>query len=72
MICMEAQNLDIQKKTITIDVSDAKVSADPSHVLVTYSLGSCIGVCLYNRDAHTGGMLHYLLPDSKENIRGAG
>jgi len=32
---------------------------------VTYSLGSCIGVCLYDPAAHIGGMLHYQLPESK-------
>ena len=40
---------------------------NPANVLATHSLGSCIGVCLYSRAAHTGGMLHYLLPDSLEN-----
>ncbi len=59
------------KRVITVNVSDAKVSADPAHVLVTYSLGSCIGVCLYGRGTHTGGMLHYLLPDSAANSQRA-
>lgn len=48
-----------------IDISDAKVSDDPSDVLVTYSLGSCIGVCLYDPAIHVGGMLHYQLPTAK-------
>jgi len=46
-------------------VSDAKVSGNSSDVLVTYSLGSCIGVCLYDPATNVGGMLHYQLPDSK-------
>jgi chemotaxis protein CheD len=46
-------------------VSDARVSANPSDTLVTYSLGSCIGVCLYDPVTNIGGMLHYQLPDSK-------
>ncbi len=53
------------KTRIVIDISDAKVSNDPSDVLVTYSLGSCIGVCLYDQTTHIGGMLHYQLPSSK-------
>ncbi|MBN1362382.1 MAG: chemotaxis protein CheD [Sedimentisphaerales bacterium] len=53
------------KTRIVVDVSDAKVSANPSDVLVTYSLGSCIGVCLYDPAVHVGGMLHYQLPSSK-------
>ena len=53
------------KTRITIDISDAKVSSDPADVLVTYSLGSCIGVCLYDPATRIGGMLHYQLPSSK-------
>jgi chemotaxis protein CheD len=55
------------KTRVVIDISDAKVSSDPSDVLVTYSLGSCIGVCLYDPATHIGGMLHYQLPSSKMN-----
>jgi chemotaxis protein CheD len=50
-------------KNVTVDISDAKVSADPVDVLVTYSLGSCIGVSLYDPVAKIGGMLHCLLPE---------
>lgn len=49
---------------IVIGVSDMKVSNDPESVLVTYSLGSCIGVAIWDRLAHVGGMLHYMLPES--------
>ncbi len=48
-------------------MSDAKASNDPADLLATYSLGSCIGVCLYDSATHTGGLLHYLLPDSSVN-----
>ncbi len=54
----------LKTKTI-VSVSDAKVSSDPADLIATYSLGSCIGVCLYDSPTHTGGMLHYQLPDSK-------
>ena len=53
------------KTKIIIHVSDAKVSNNTNDVLVTYSLGSCIGICLYDAAIHAGGMLHYQLPDSK-------
>lgn len=52
------------KTRVVIDISDAKVSSNPSDVLVTYSLGSCIGICLYDPNTHVGGMLHYQLPTS--------
>ena len=59
------------KMRLVIDISDAKVSDDPSDVLVTYSLGSCIGVCLYDPAIHIGGMLHYQLPSSKMDAQRA-
>jgi len=59
------------KTRVVIDISDAKVSDDPSDVLVTYSLGSCIGVCLYDPATHIGGMLHYQLPSSKMDAQRA-
>ncbi len=55
------------KKEITVNISDARVSDNPEHVLATYSLGSCIGVCLYSPKMRTAGLLHYLLPDSTAN-----
>ena len=53
------------KKRIVVGVSDAHISDDHDHVLATYSLGSCIGVCLYDPAIYFGGMLHFQLPDSK-------
>jgi chemotaxis protein CheD len=49
---------------IIVNVSDARTCADPGDHLVTYSLGSCIGVTLYDPVARCGGMLHYQLPAS--------
>jgi chemotaxis protein CheD len=50
---------------VIVGVSDMKVSNDPEAVLITYSLGSCIGVTIYDAVAKVGGLLHYLLPESK-------
>jgi chemotaxis protein CheD len=49
---------------IVVNVSDARSSADKDDVIVTYSLGSCIGVCLYDPVAAVAGMLHFQLPTS--------
>ena len=53
------------KRRTIVHVSDAKVSCEATDVLTTYSLGSCIGVSLYDPATHIGGMLHYQLPSSK-------
>lgn len=49
---------------ITVGIADMRVSNDPDAILVTYSLGSCIGVMIYDPVARVGGMLHYMLPES--------
>lgn len=48
-----------------VGVSDMKVSNDPGSELVTYSLGSCIGLVIYDPVVKVGGLLHYMLPESK-------
>jgi chemotaxis protein CheD len=47
-----------------VDISDAKVSSDPQDVLVTYSLGSCIGVSLYDPGVRVGSLFHFQLPSA--------
>lgn len=49
---------------IIVGVSDMKISNASDAVVVTYSLGSCIGVSIYDPVAQVGGILHYMLPDS--------
>lgn len=49
---------------IIIGVSDMKVSNNPKEELITYSLGSCIGVVVYDPVVKVAGMLHYMLPES--------
>jgi len=49
----------------TIGISGMKVSNCPEDVLVTYSLGSCIGLTLYDPDMQIGGMVHCMLPLSR-------
>ena len=50
---------------VVVDIADLAVSNDPGTTLITYSLGSCIGLVIYDPVAHVGGMLHYMLPDSQ-------
>ncbi len=48
-----------------VGISDCKISNDPTDTLVTYALGSCVGVALYDPHARAGGLLHVMLPDSQ-------
>lgn len=49
---------------LIVGISDFKVSNRKDDVLVTYALGSCIGVSVYDPVAGVGGLLHFMLPDS--------
>lgn len=48
-----------------VGISEIQVSNQPEDVLITYSLGSCIGVTMHDPVARVGGMIHYMLPLSK-------
>ncbi|MFW5902243.1 MAG: chemotaxis protein CheD, partial [Thermodesulfobacteriota bacterium] len=50
---------------VVVDIADMKISNNPSDTLVTYSLGSCIGVAIYDPVLQLGGMIHCMLPLSK-------
>jgi chemotaxis protein CheD len=49
---------------VVVGISDLKISNRESDCLVTYALGSCIAVAVYDPQAKVGGLLHYMLPDS--------
>ncbi len=49
---------------LTVDIADLQVSRDPTVQLVTYSLGSCIGVAIWDPKVRVGGMIHYMLGES--------
>ncbi len=49
---------------VIVGVSDMKVSRNPGEVIITYSLGSCIGVTIYDPEVKVAGILHYMLPSS--------
>lgn len=52
---------------ITVGVADLAVTDDPNALIVTYALGSCIGVVIHDPVAKVGGMLHFMLPSAKSN-----
>ena len=50
---------------VVLGISELHVSNKPDDVLITYSLGSCIGISAYDPHTRIGGMIHYMLPLSK-------
>lgn len=53
---------------LTIGIADMKI-AQHSGTLITYALGSCIGICLYDPVIKLGGLLHIMLPLNMETGR---
>lgn len=52
-------------RTIIVGVADCAVSNHPDAVLVTHALGSCIGLLIHDPEARVGGLLHFMLPESR-------
>ncbi len=47
---------------VTIGISDMKI-VKSTDSLVTYALGSCVGICLYDPVMKVGGLGHIMLPN---------
>jgi len=50
---------------IIVGIADMQIADNPGATLITYSLGSCIGISIYDPGVKVGGLLHYMLPDSQ-------
>jgi chemotaxis protein CheD len=50
---------------VTVGISEMRISTAPAETLITYSLGSCVGLALYDSVARVGGLVHSMLPFSK-------
>jgi chemotaxis protein CheD len=48
----------------TVGLSDMVISRSKEEVLVTYSLGSCLGLSLYDPSIGAAGLLHSMLPQA--------
>jgi chemotaxis protein CheD len=57
---------------VVIGMADCHVTGDRSNVLVTYALGSCIAVAIYDPVAGVGGLLHFMLPEAPADAAQAG
>lgn len=55
--------------TVTVGIADLNVVKSPD-TLVTYALGSCVGICLYDPDKKIAGLAHIMLPLSTEAAQG--
>ena len=44
-------------------------TASAGQTLVSYALGSCIGVCLYDNKVKIAGMVHAVLPSKNDGVK---
>ncbi|MDR3349659.1 MAG: chemotaxis protein CheD [Acidaminococcales bacterium] len=51
---------------IKVGLADYKSGSAPDS-LITYGLGSCIGIALYDTRTKIGGLAHIMLPDSAQS-----
>jgi len=49
---------------LVVGVADMLVSNNIAADIITHSLGSCLGVSVYDPVHKVGGLLHFMLPDS--------
>lgn len=50
---------------IKVGMADYKVGCNPAS-LISYGLGSCVGIALFDSVAKVGGLAHIMLPDSTQ------
>lgn len=54
-----------------IGIAELYASANAGEMLVTYALGSCLGITMHDPAARVGGLLHAMLPSSTLNLQRA-
>ncbi|MFP4113900.1 MAG: chemotaxis protein CheD [Spirochaetota bacterium] len=52
---------------IDVGIGEFKYSHDPSDVLKTYGLGSCVALAVYNQKRRIAGLVHIALPEAAVN-----
>ena len=55
----------MESNKITVGIADMKMAKD-SGMLITYALGSCIGICLHDPALKLGALVHIMLPINME------
>jgi chemotaxis protein CheD len=65
--CTFPSLVDIMSDILTVGVAEIKNSSSPT--ILRTILGSCVGICIYDRMKKIGGMAHVLLPQSNDGTK---
>ncbi len=57
----------MKAELIQVGIGEGKVAAKPN-MLVSYALGSCVGICLYDSMSGLAGLVHVLLPSQSSSL----
>lgn len=68
---ISAAGVEVSRGKTVVGISDLAVTSDPTDTLITYALGSCLGITVYDREAGVGGLLHVMLPNSETSRENA-
>ena len=52
---------------ISVGIGEGKTAVN-QQILISYALGSCVGVCMYDRDKKIAGMAHIVLPGKESAV----
>lgn len=52
----------MKDEQVIVGIAEGRVAVSPQ-ILVTYALGSCVGICLFDSVKRVAGMAHILLPN---------
>lgn len=50
-------------RLVVVGISDQQIATEPD-LLITYALGSCVGICLHDSRTRISGLAHILLPEA--------
>ena len=56
--------LALRAADIVVGVADLRLASGAGERLITYALGSCLGIVIHDPVARVAGLLHAMLPDS--------
>lgn len=64
-----AETLPRSSTVLAVGIGELQVTADRSCLLVSYGLGSCVAVCLWDARHVVAGMAHVMLPEASVGHR---
>lgn len=56
------------QERISVGLGECVVSNNPDEILISYGLGSCVGVAAYDKKNNIAGLLHVMLPIAGANV----